>query len=146
MKRYVLAAFAGFAACLMSVAVVAKDYEPGQIWKAKGRAKDPDPRVVILKVERGSPAGDVVFIAVDGLKLCLPNGECGGAFFPLAMSVEALDASVLELIGHTDKLPDVTKGYEFWQEGIKKGIPVTNKVPLSQVLDGIEGGSVREEK
>jgi len=145
-KRYVLAALAGFAACLMSVAVVAKDYEPGQIWKAKGRAKDPDPRVVILKVERGSPAGDVVFIAVDGLKLCLPNGECGGAFFPLAMSVEALDASVLELIGRTDKLPDVTKGYEFWQQGVKKGIPVTNKVPLSQVLDGIEGGSVREEK
>jgi len=144
--RYALAALAGFAACLMSVAVAAKDYEPGQIWKAKGRPKDPDPKVIILKVERGSPVGDVVFIAVDGLKICLPNGECGGAFFPLAMSVEALDESVLEPIGRTDKLPDVTGGYEFWKQGVEKGIPVTNKAPLSQVLDGIESGSVREDK
>jgi hypothetical protein len=144
--RYVLAALAGLAACLVSIAVAAKDYEPGQIWKAKGRDKDPDPKVIILKVERGSPVGDVVFIAVDGLKLCLPSGECGGAFHPLAMSVEALDESVLEPIGRTDKLPDFTKGYEFWKDGLKKGIPVTNTVPLSQVLDGIEGGTMREGK
>jgi hypothetical protein len=144
--RSAFAVLAGLAACLLSIAVAAKDYEPGQIWKAKGRAKDPDPKVIILKVERGSPVGDVVFIAVDGLKICLPNGECGGAFFPLAMSVEALDESVLEPIGRTDKLPDVTQGYEFWKQGLKKGIPVTNKVPLSQVLDSIEGGTVREGK
>jgi hypothetical protein len=144
--RSVFAVLAGVAACLVSIAVAAKDYEPGQIWKAKGRAKDPDPKVVILKVERGSPVGDVVFIAVDGVKLCLPNSECGGAFYPLALSVQALDESVVEPIGRTDKLPDFVQGYEFWKDGVKKGIPVTNTVPLSQVLDGIEGGTVREGK
>ena len=146
MSRYARTTLAGLAACLVSVAVAAKDYEPGQVWKAKGRAKDPDPKVIILQVERGSPVGDVVFIAVDGIYICAPNGGCGGAFHPLAMSVEALDESVVEPIGRTDNLPDFTKGYEFWREGLKKGIPVTNTVPLADVLDGIERGSMRESK
>ena len=56
-----------------------------------GREKDPDPQVLVLRVERGTPVGDVVFVAAGGVKLCLPNGKCGDTFSPLAMSKEALE-------------------------------------------------------
>lgn len=136
-------------ALAISFAAAAADYEPGQIWSIKGRTKDPDPQVLILRVEPGTPVGDVVFVAAGGLKLCLPNGKCGDMFSPLAVSKEALDKSVKELVGRAP--PPATdeerarfqfeKGYEFWKEGVAKGARVTITVPLADALDEMEGGA-----
>jgi len=126
----------------------AADYEAGQIWSVKGRAQDPDPQVLILKVEPGTPVGDVIFVAAGGLKLCLPKGKCGIMFSPLAMSKEALDRSVKELVTRVGAVSDeerarfqLEKGYQFWKDGIAKGAPVTITVPLAEALDQMEGGA-----
>jgi hypothetical protein len=129
------------AALLLSASAAAADFEAGQIWSARGREKDPDPQVLILRVEPKTPVGEVVFVAAAGLKLCLPNGQCGGAFSPLAMSKQALDRSVEELVGKAEKVPDFEKGYQFWLDGVAKGAPVTITVPLAEALDEIEGGA-----
>ena len=140
---------AAFPAALAISAAAAADFEAGQIWSAKGREKDPDPQVLILRVERDSPVGEVVFVAAGGVKLCLPNGECGDTFSPLAMSKSALERSVKTLV---NKLDDPTavqqrpkyqlaKGYQGWKEGVAKGAPVTITVPLAEALDQIEGGA-----
>ena len=71
---------AAFPAALAISTAAAVDFEVGQIWSATGREKDPDPQVLILQVERDSPVGEVVFVAAGGVKLCLPNGECGDTF------------------------------------------------------------------
>jgi hypothetical protein len=136
-------------ALAISFAAAAADYEAGQIWSIKGRAKDPAPEALILRVEPGTPVGDVVFIAVAGVKLCLPNGKCGDMFSPLAVSKEALDKSVKELVGRapppsTDEERarlQFDKGYEFWKEGVAKGARVTITVPLAEALDEMEGGA-----
>lgn len=139
MKRHLL--ITAVAAALAGGTAFATDFEVGQVWSAKGRLQDPLPRVLILKVEPGTPVGEVVFVAVNGIKLCLPNGQCGDIFSPLAMTKEALEASVVKEIGRSDAFPDFEKGYLFWQEGIKKGAPVTIRVPLAETLDQMEGGA-----
>jgi hypothetical protein len=129
------------AALTLGTAALAADFEVGQIWSAKGRDKDPDPKLIVLKIERGEAVGDVVFIAIAGVKVCLPSGQCGDVFTPLAISKRALDRSVKEQIGRSDQLPDFEKGYQFWQDGRAKGAAVTIDVPLAEALDQIEGGS-----
>ena len=137
------------AALGISAAAMAADYEVGQIWSAKGRAKDPDPQVLILRVEPKTPVGEVVFVAAGGLKLCLPDGKCGDLFSPLAMTKAALDRSVKEQVGHVDPASSFQqraqfqfeRGYQAWKDGVAKGAPVTITVPLTEALDEIEGGS-----
>ncbi|HTO48760.1 MAG TPA: hypothetical protein VML91_14065 [Burkholderiales bacterium] len=137
------------AALAISFTATAADFEAGQIWSAIGRPQDPDPQVLILRVEPETPVGEVVFVAAGGVKLCLPNGKCGDTFSPLAMSKGALERSVKALI---NKLGDPTavqqrpkyelaQGYQFWKEGVAKGAPVTITVPLAEALDEIEGGA-----
>jgi len=140
--RFLLAAMAALALG----ATFAADYEVGPVWSAKGREKDSEPRLTILKVERGTPVGDVVFVAVTGVRICLPSGACGDVFSPLAMSKPAVDQSIKEQIGRIDRLPDFEKGYQFWKDGIARGAPVTIGVPLAEALDQIEGGSKIEVK
>jgi hypothetical protein len=133
----------------ISLTAAAADFEAGQIWKAIGREQDPDPQVLVLRVERDSPVGEVVFVAAGGVKLCLPNGNCGDTFSPLAMSKSALERSVKTLIGKLDdpsavqQRPqyDLAKGYQFWKDGVAKGAPVTITVPLAEALEQIEGGA-----
>ncbi len=140
---------AAFPAALAISAAAAADFEAGQIWSAIGRVKDPDPQVLILRVEHESPVGEVVFVAAGGVKLCLPNGECGDTFSPLAMSKSALERSVKTLINKFDDPTPVqqnpkyqlAKGYQGWKEGVAKGAPVTITVPLAEALDEIEGGA-----
>jgi len=146
---YRLLATLSVALAITTTTAAAEDFEAGQIWSAKGRAKDPDPQVLILRVETGTPVGDVVFVAAGGLKLCLPNGNCGDMFSPLAITKEALEKSVKALMGRVG--PPTTeeerarfqfeKGYEFWKDGVEKGARVTITVPLAEALDEMEGGA-----
>ena len=137
------------AALAISAAATAADYEAGQIWSAKGREKDPDPQVLVLRVEPKTPVGEVVFVAAGGLKLCLPDGKCGDLFSPLAMTKAALDRSVKEQVGRIDPASSFQqraqfqfeRGYQSWKDGVAKGAPVTVTVPLAEALDQIEGGS-----
>jgi len=137
------------AALAISATVTAADYEAGQIWSAKGREKDPDPQVLILRVEPKTPVGEVVFVAAGGVKLCLPDGKCGDLFSPLAMTKAALDRSVKEQVGRVDPASSFQqraqfqfeRGYQSWKDGVAKGAPVTVTVPLAEALDQIEGGS-----
>ena len=126
---------------LIGAPPAAADFEAGQVWSAKGRAKDHAPQLLILKLEPRTPVGDVVLIQIKGVQICLPNGQCGDQFSPLAISKSALDQSVNELLGNTDQIPDFAEGYRFWKDGIAKGAPVTITVPLADALDQIEGGS-----
>src|SRR5262245_8434184 len=133
----------------LALSAAAADFEPGQIWTAVGREKDPDPQILVLQVEKNTPVGEVVFVAAGGVKLCLPNGDCGDTFSPLAMSKAALERSVKTLVGtlpdpaEAQKRPqyDLAKGYQFWKDGIAKGALVTITVPLADALDQIEGGA-----
>jgi hypothetical protein len=137
------------AALMLGTTAVAADFEAGQIWSAKGREKDPDPKLLVLRVESDTRAGDVVFIAVSGVKICLPDGKCGDLFSPLAMTKAALDRSVKEQVGRVDPASSFQqraqfqfeRGYQSWKDGVAKGAPVTVTVPLAEALDQIEGGS-----
>lgn len=147
--RLLLRCAAIAAALLISTAAAAADYEAGQIWSAKGREKDPDPQVLVLRVEPKTPVGEVIFVAAGGVKLCLPDGKCGDLFSPLAMTKAALDRSVKEQVGRVDPGSSFQqraqfqfdRGYQSWKDGIAKGAPVTVTVPLAEALDQIEGGS-----
>ena len=137
------------AALAISAAAIAADFEPGQWWSAVGRKQDPDPQVVVLRVEKDTPVGEVVFVAAGGVKLCLPTGNCGDTFSPLAMSKDALERSVKTLINtfpdpaalQNDPKYHLEEGYLGWKEGVAKGALVTITVPLAEALDQIEGGA-----
>lgn len=136
-------------AALAMSAAGAADFQVGEIWSAKGRDKDPKPEVLILRIEPRTAVGDVVFVAVGGVKLCLPGGACGDLFSPLAMSKDALDRSVKEVVGKVDPVRDIAgrpqfrleDGYRHWKDGLDKGARVTVTVPLAEALDQMEGGA-----
>ena len=133
----------------LALSATAADFQAGQIWTAVGRTQDPDPQVLVLRVEKNTPVGEVVFVAAGGVKLCLPSGGCGDTFSPLAMSKDALEKSVKTLVAtlpdpvEAQNRPqyDLAKGYQFWKEGVAKGALVTITVPLAEALDQIEGGA-----
>ena len=130
-------------ALVLSAHAAAADFEAGQVWSAKGRAKDHAPQLLVLKLEPRTPVGDVVLIQIKGVRICLPNGQCGDQFSPLAISKSALDQSVDRASRQHRRpaVPDFAEGYRFWKDGIAKGAPVTITVPLADALDQIEGGS-----
>jgi len=147
--RHLLCHAAIAATLAISTAAAAADYEAGQIWSAKGREKDPDPQVLVLRVEPKTPVGEVIFVAAGGVKLCLPDGKCGDLFSPLAMTKAALDRSVKEQVGRIDPASNFQqraqfqfeRGYQAWKDGVAKGAQVTITVPLAEALDEMEGGA-----
>lgn len=137
MLRKLLAVFLG----LFSAGAYSHEYQAGQIWQYKTRLGEEQSRLYIVKVETLSNGERAFHIYLDNLRI--PDGRLPGRVqteLPHApVSAKTLDLSVVKLQGSTADLPDVSEGYAAWREAYDAGEGGIFTIPVSQIIDFIEG-------
>jgi hypothetical protein len=110
-------------------------YQIGQRWSIKGRPNDPQPEIVIGRIDK-MPHGDVVHVSVLGVRIANPRSPGGvNEEVPhLPMAAAALDASVVALQGTGKTAAEFEEGYAEWRKA--EGGAFT--IPITQCLDILE--------
>ena len=116
------------------------ELKSGQIWKYNTRKGEEKSRVIILKVEDYEKRGQVVHIAVNGIKIKNENIEGGilREIGHLPFDKEALKNSLTELESTTTKLPEFMDGYLQWKEAFDKEKGGIFTIQLSEAVDFVD--------
>ena len=133
--------------CVLLVAAgnaTAESYEVGQVWSYKTRPQEPNSTLMILRVDNSSgKLGTVIFIGLKELRVQHPTGKVFPSMSPLPFTKEALDRSVIKLVGKTDQLMPSNFGYSKWQEALRQGrTPPTYARTVAEVVNGLENGYI----
>jgi len=131
---------------LMSAAgnVLAENYEVGQIWNYKTRPQEPNSTLMILRIDNTSKLGQVVFIGLTNLRIQHPSGKVlPPSISPLPFTKEALDKSVVKLVGKSETLLKSDFGYAKWKEAQREGkTPPTYAKPVAEIVNSLENGFI----
>ena len=134
------------ACCLLLSAAggaLAENYEVGQVWSYKTRPQEPNSTLMVLRIDNTSKLGQVVFVGLTDVRIRHPNGKTIGSLSPLPFTKDALDNSVIKLVGKTDKLPKSDFGYVKWKEAQLNGKkPPTYAKPVAEIVAGLENGYI----
>jgi len=95
----------------------------GQIWKYITRHEEEASRVLILKIQDYGEIGEIVHVAVNGLKLGSDsaNGKLMTEIGHMPFDKKAIEQSLTECEGIVDQLPDFMGGYNEWKEAFDSG-------------------------
>lgn len=122
----------------MTTADVQIDFQAGQRWTYRTRPGEDTSTVLILRRD-DEPTGTVLHVALDGLRLGNPHVP-GGVQMALGhapVTVDALRASVLELIQVHAHLPADEGGYRQWREAADRGEAGVFTLTIAEILDVI---------
>ena len=133
--------------CVMLAAAggaLAENYEVGQVWSYKTRPQEPNSQVLILRIDNTSKLGQVIFIGLTNLRIQHPSGKViPPAISALPFTKDALDQSVIKLVGKTDKLMKSEFGYQKWKEAQFAGKrPPTYVKPVAEIVAALENGYI----
>ena len=121
----------------------AQNYEVGQIWSYKTRPQEPNSTLMILRVDNTSKLGQVVFVGVKDVRVLHPSGKMLSSMSPLPFTKDALDQSVIKVVGQTDKVMSSDFGYQKWKEAQMAGKkPLTYVKPVAEIIKGLENGYI----
>jgi hypothetical protein len=115
-------------------------YAPGQVWRYKTRDGDADSTLTVLKVEWYPHIGNVVHVCVERVHLANAPGpqEHISRIAHMPFGEGALDASVTEVIGMADPLPDFEEGYREWRHSFDAEEAGVFVVPVRQAAAFID--------
>ena len=132
--------------CLFMLAagnVSAENYEVGQIWSYKTRPQEPNSTLMILRIDNTSKLGQVIFIGLKEVRVRHPSGKVIASMSPLPFTKEALDKSVVKLVGKTDELMKSNSGYARWKEAELAGKTRQTYVkPVADIVNLLENGYI----
>ena len=121
---------------LVSANMQQKPLKVGQEWQFQGRAVDPQPTLVIDRIEQVPGLGEVVHVSVRGVQIRNPRAPKGYTdrvgHMPFVRS--ALEKSITELLHDSVDLPDYEEGYRQWKDAHGGAYTIT----VREVLDVIE--------
>jgi hypothetical protein len=110
-------------------------YSPGQVWSYKTRKGEESSTITVLRVETLPKIGTIIHIRIDGVtvKNC-SGGPTLHAVEHSPFSKDAIDRSVLEIVGQKQNLPDYHNGYSDWRDhcGGVYTIPVSEAVAADE--------------
>ncbi len=123
----------------------ASQFEPGQVWRMKGRLQDPDPHVLILAIAETARLGPVYSIAISGVAIPNPAIEGGvQEMLPHApVTKDVLTVGITELVASDGPLaddPGFEESYWQWREPFDRGEAGVFTIPLAEILDVVETG------
>jgi hypothetical protein len=130
-------------AVLLSLAVLpasAAEFREGQIWHYQTRPGEEGSRLFIARIDRGLGTQSIYHIYLDGLHLKNPLYE-GGVQNHLphaAVTRQALETSVTELLESNAKMPDISEGYAEWLLAFEKGQTGVFTIPAKQIVQVFE--------
>jgi hypothetical protein len=115
-------------------------YKVGQIWEYQTRKGEDKSTLTIVGVEKHKKLGTIVNIYVGGLKIKNPNADNGlsDEIHHLPFAKEAIDKSVVKLIGTTKKLPDFKDGYDEWRTAFDSGKAGIFTIAVKESIDVME--------
>jgi hypothetical protein len=123
--------------------VCAETYEVGQIWSYKTRPQEKNSTLMILRIDNTSKLGQVVFVGLKDVRVVHPSGKILSSMSPLPFTKDALDRSVIKLLGKTDKLMQSNFGYQKWKEAQFAGKrPPTYAKPVAEIVNALENGYI----
>jgi len=95
-----------------------KHLQVGQEWQFEGRPADPDPTLIIVRIEELPTLGEVVHVSVRGVRI--NNPRVAGGFSDnlphMPFSRAAIQRSVTKLVHDSVALPSYEAGYEQWKK------------------------------
>jgi hypothetical protein len=105
----------------------------GQEWRFRARAQDPDPRLVIDRLETLPKVGDVVHVSIRGVRIRNPRAPGGysDTIGHMPFSRAAVESSITTLLQESVALPDFEEGYQEWRKA-------QGGVFTVSVLEGLE--------
>ncbi len=122
---------------------LAENYEVGQVWSYKTRPQEPNSTLMILRIDNTSKLGPVVFVGVKDVRVMHPSGKLLSSMSPLPFTKDALDQSVIKLVGKTDKVMSSNFGYQKWKEAQLAGKkPPTYVKPVAEIVNALENGYI----
>lgn len=122
---------------------LAQSYEVGQIWSYQTRPQEPNSTLMILRIDSTSRHGQVIFVGLRDLRVQHPTGKVFPSMSPLPFTKEALDKSVVKLVGQTDQLMPSDFGYSKWKQAQREGKKGTTFAkPVAEVVNGLENGYI----
>lgn len=103
---------------LLAAQAGGRDLRVGQEWRFRARTQDPDPRLVIDKLETLPKAGDVVHVTIRGVRIRNPHASNGysDTIGHMPFSRAAIESSITTLLQDSVALPDFEDGYQEWQK------------------------------
>ena len=121
----------------------AENYEIGQVWTYKTRPQETNSTLTILRVDNTSKLGPVMFVGLKDVRGLHPSGKVLSSMSPLPFTKDALDQSVVKLVGKTDKLMSSDFGYQKWKEAQFAGKkPPTYAKPVAEIVRALENGYI----
>lgn len=126
---------------MRSVTVSKPNYETGQIWKYRTRDGEADSQLVILNCLPIENYWTVYSICLEGIKLKNPWLEGGiQSTLPHApVSQEALDASVIEVIGiRENPLDRYLTEFQEWKEPFDRHEAGIFTIAVAEILECLE--------
>jgi hypothetical protein len=96
-------------------------YKVGQVWNYKTRPGEEKSTFIVVKVESHPKLGNIIHIALRGLKLRKPNGDYIEVAGHLPFAEEAITKSAVKLVKEKADLPDYEEGYGMWREAFDAG-------------------------
>lgn len=111
-----------------------------QIYTFEGRQQDPQPEIIITKIDDGSAKGKIFHCYIQGVKMKTSLSDKGYSdhIVHLPFSEEGLRSSQLIYKKQCDSLPNYQEGYKIWLESLEKGKGGIFHIPLKMALDFLE--------
>jgi hypothetical protein len=115
-------------------------YSPGGEYSFAGRSVDPGARFIVLHVDSHPKDGNIVHVAIHGIKIKNPQAPTGFAenvqHLPIAEA--ALEKSGPKLIRAGAPVPEFKEAYQLWRKPFDQGKAGIWTMPLAECLEAME--------
>lgn len=117
-------------------------YKVGQVWSYKTRANEPKSTFIVEKVDDDSKYGNIIHIAVTGLKMRNPRSSDGlsDKISHMPFSEKAIAQSTIKLLKENVELPDFEEGYGLWREAFDQKRAGFYTVSIAEAVAIAEAG------
>lgn len=114
-------------------------FAPGQVWQYHTRPQEHGSRLLVLRVEQDAALGEIVHVAVLGLKLRNPRSASGvsDTIAHLPFSEDAVRGSVVRLEGFSDESL-AFDGYATWREAFERDEAGIFTISVREAVIGME--------
>lgn len=115
-------------------------YSVGQKWAYEAREGEKDSYLIILKIDRDAKLGNIIHIALRGLKIKNRRSPEGVSekVDHMPFSEEALKNSGLKLLKEKTELPDFDEGYQIWRKDFDAGRAGVYSITVAEAVKVME--------
>lgn len=115
-------------------------YKVGQKWSYQTRAGEEDSYLIIVKIDRDAKLGNIIHIALSGLKIKNRRSPDGisDQINHMPFSEEAINKSGLRLLKEKTDLPDFEEGYKIWRKDFDAGRAGVYSITVAEAVQVME--------